>query len=347
MKKAIRLRSEPYGDGYKALIDYAIANGDTFVVGVHRYEGIDEEVSLYTKNYADLLTKLLPFRVAEYTFEELRQTSGVAYTPGVYYAYRCCEEAGALLKEAADSLYAWRGPDLPEDLTFRDREGNDFLLNIAHEEIGRLSVEEAEAERLSNEIEGLFLELSRHVDFDKFLDDAIRHQALSLHIENFGITEIPPRIGKLKRLKQLTLFEQNVRRLPRELFDIETLEELTIYCADLEEIPPEIGRLKRLRSLSIIGGSYYGVPVGGVIPKAAMSLNRLPDEIGELEALEHLTVNHTGIRELPGTMAGLRRLVTCNVENNLLDKRPGLLYELPRIRYVFTGSNPYSERKKR
>jgi hypothetical protein len=74
----------------------------------------------------------------------------------VYY-YRVNEDSKRLIKEAANSLYSWIPPDLPDDLTFY-KQGKPWLTNTAHEEQSSIETEdEGEIERIKN-IKGIEIE---------------------------------------------------------------------------------------------------------------------------------------------------------------------------------------------
>ena len=57
--------------------------------------------------------------------------------------------------------------------------------------------------------------------------------------------------AKSEKATSLDLSQKELRLLPPELFEIETLEELNLDRNKLVEIPDEIGKLKNLKSLSI------------------------------------------------------------------------------------------------
>lgn len=324
------------GKAYEQLIDFAIERTSFFVVA-DRYQLTER-----SEHCAALLARLKPYLVAERSYKELQGRNAIAYSEGTYYVYKCSEQAGVVLKEVNDSLYGWNLPFPLEDLCFLDAEGKDFLINIAHEEIGRIDIDEVEAELLSQNISGLFIKLEAHSQFDRFLDDAIRHQVDKLHITSFGITEIPDRIGELQQLKHLEIFDQNIKRLPPGLFDIHTLESLSIMTANLESIPKDIGNLTNLKSLTIYCGSYDQPAIGRkVIAKSDVSIDSLPPEIGELQQLEQLSIGYTRMKELPEEIVKLQKLRTLNAGNNMLTGEPAFLPRMKNLKYVNFSDSPF------
>ena len=57
--------------------------------------------------------------------------------------------------------------------------------------------------------------------------------------------------AKAEKAKSLDLSQKELRLLPPELFEIDSLEELNLDRNKLVEIPDEIAKLKNLKSLSV------------------------------------------------------------------------------------------------
>ncbi|MGM1047483.1 MAG: leucine-rich repeat domain-containing protein [Bacillota bacterium] len=324
------------GEAYRRLIDYVMERSRFFVLA-NRY-GMAESGE-------KVLTALKPFFIEKRRMGEMYPDNAIAYSEGTYYIYKCCSEAGEILKEIADGLFAWQNPNLPEDLCFWDERENDYLYVVAHEEMAGMNLDEAEAAALAKSIPGLFFRLPKYKnDFELFLDDAIYHQVSKLAIEAYGIQEIPDRISKLQSLKELTIFEQEVRRLPPALFDLTDLESLTIYTADLEGVPADIGRLINLKKLTICCGSYHSITdLSIIIPKEKLSLTQLPPEIGYLTNLEHLHISYTAITELPQEMESLSNLQSLYMNNNGLLKEPSFLERMTKLEQVNLDNNPFCD----
>ncbi|MBE1443717.1 leucine-rich repeat domain-containing protein [Paenibacillus sp. OAS669] len=266
----------------------------------------------------------------------------IAYSYGAtVYFYRSCQEAAQVLKEEADGLLAWQHPKLPEDLCFLDDSGKDWLINIAHEEIMTLNMDEEEGKALSEQVNGLFLQGEFNAELDAFLNDAIRHNAEKLYLSGYDLDHVPEKISRVTSLKSLTIFEGRIRRLPESLFELEQLEELIVYTADLLPLPKEIGRLHRLKRLQISCCSYYRWGEGEPLPaKETGSFRELPDEIGQLSQLEHLTINATPLSRLPSSIVNLKRLSFVDLSNNLFESRPIELSKLPSLQHVMFYQNP-------
>ena len=323
----MRFYTDPKAEAYERLIDYVIERTEKFVL-VENHLG-DREC------YAEVMHQLNPFLLERCSMEEMQAKSGANYSEGTYYIYRCCKGAGSVLKEAVNGLFDWRHPAMPEDLCFVDENGANFLYSTSHEEVCGIRLNEEEAEQLANLIPGLFIELESHRDFERFLDDAIKHQTDRLSISSYRLVEIPDRIRELKQLKFLEIFEQDISRLPPALFELRTLTTLQIMTADLECIPKGISNLQQLKNLTIYCGSSDRT-VEGWAPKAKSDLlfNRIPPELCQLKQLECLNISYTGITEIPPELEELTQLRYLNVSNSLIRNKPTFLARMPHLECV-------------
>jgi len=149
----ITIYNNPKGEAYRRLLDVAVAHCPSFVLA--------ERYPLQADGTARaVFVKLEPYLLQKVSARELRQQRKLEINysrDGWIYFYACTPESIEILKSSADSLLDWRHPALPEDLGFLDHDGNEWLSNIAHEEMMQLRISEEMAERLSQEIQGLFL----------------------------------------------------------------------------------------------------------------------------------------------------------------------------------------------
>ncbi|RKN71188.1 leucine-rich repeat domain-containing protein [Paenibacillus ginsengarvi] len=330
----IAIYNDPKGEAYRRLVDYAVRHSATFALAEREYRELSETC-------AYVFEALRPYLIRSRSCESLLGTSAIAYTrEGTIYVYRCCPEAADILKTASPSLFAWQHPQLPEDLTFMDEEGRDWLMNVAHEQSASLNIEEEEAKRLSEEIDGLFLTGEFNRSLDAMIRDAIRHNAEKLYIEGYGIDRIPEEVGLIRSLTTLSIFEDEVTRLPGSLFGLENLEHLRVNTADLDEIPAAIGKLKNLKMLEISCGCYRRREPGQpIIDNADVGVKRLPAEIGLLSKLEILVVNYTAIDALPPEFTQLTALKYADLARNRFDSVPPELDNLPNLMHVYMGQN--------
>lgn len=103
--------------------------------------------------------------------------------------------------------------------------------------------------------------------------------------------------GKTKRIG---CYRLNLIDLPPNLFDLDTLEELFLYEANISMISHKIGNLKNLKKLILTGNN----------------LTTLPEEIGTLSNLEYLDLSKNSFTELPVDVTKIKSLTTLNISYN-------------------------------
>jgi hypothetical protein len=143
------ITSEPKNDVYRRLVDLAFDLCDEFILVVH------EDLEL-NDNAKSVLEKLNDY------LKEMKEQSEWAGTRLGGYAYvhhyYTSPKAGEIIKEVSNSLYGWKQPHLPEDLSFY-KSGKPWLANTAHEKLSFiLSEDKSEIDRIVN-IKGLEIEL--------------------------------------------------------------------------------------------------------------------------------------------------------------------------------------------
>ncbi len=80
--------------------------------------------------------------------------------------------------------------------------------------------------------------------------------------EDFGPLEaIPATIGKLKKLRELKIGNNRVKRLPDSICDLESLEKLQVGNNWILELPAGLGRLKNLKKLVASLNCFKSLPV--------------------------------------------------------------------------------------
>ncbi|UJF35902.1 leucine-rich repeat domain-containing protein [Paenibacillus hexagrammi] len=344
----MRLHTDPRGEAYQQIIDIAIRKSEYFVLS----EKLANAAEPKRRSHLEALEALEPYlektvvihgeSIDEIMHVKKAYRSRAFYTAGTHYLYRCSAESGRILQQLANRLSDWAFPHLPEDLCFLKQGGGDFLYSVVHEHMYGMEITEEEATELSSAISGLFLDLKVHQDFDRLLDDAIRHRTDWLYISRHGLTELPERIRELTELRELEIFEQDLYRLPEVLFELSKLECLKILTADLESIPASISRLSNLRELSVhCGSSDRPTPGWRVKPKEEISLNYIPPEIGELQNLQLLTIQYNSIHELPLELLKLKNLRILNISMCMIKQKPGFLKQMKQLGYVNVSQGEY------
>jgi Leucine-rich repeat (LRR) protein len=137
-----------------------------------------------------------------------------------------------------------------------------------------------------------------------------------------SLTRLPPQIGELTNLIELSLSKNDISELPIEIFKLKKLQKLHLYDNKLTELPPQIGHLKNLKVLDL-GGTYNGSNDISVIPK----------EIKNLKKLEKFILSSNGIVEIIPEFGELSSLVHLDLKSNyaLSHKLPNVLTKLSKL----------------
>ncbi|PWA21988.1 toll/interleukin-1 receptor (TIR) domain-containing protein [Artemisia annua] len=114
-------------------------------------------------------------------------------------------------------------------------------------------------------------------------------------------------ICSLQHLQTLKLrFAGDIPEFPKDLGKLECLEELCLYSKKIKHLPDSICMLKRLKSLKVNDGPFFEKLTDNLLEK-------LPDDLGQLECLERLYVRSKKIEYLPDSICMLKRLKLLDV----------------------------------
>ena len=124
---------------------------------------------------------------------------------------------------------------------------------------------------------------------------------------------------------------------------MKSLESIEIYnCSNLK-------RFLEIPSCNIDGGTgIEQLASCKLVLETCSSLESLPsrlhnfdelDELGNLEALERLTVDGTAIREVPESLGQLSSLESLVLSNNNLERLPEILSQLSSLQYLQLSGN--------
>lgn len=132
----------------------------------------------------------------------------------------------------------------------------------------------------------------------KDLSDELRELKNLEFFSNCGcpsLREAPAVIAKLKKLRMIRLFQNNLEKIPDAYGELENLEQISFYQNRLSTLPDSFARLSKLKKLNL-GWNSFEV---------------LPAWLGQIRTLEWLAVFENPLREsndlgLPPTTQVLR-----------------------------------------
>jgi len=120
------------------------------------------------------------------------------------------------------------------------------------------------------------------------------------------IETIPPSIGNLINLKELSLTMNDIKVLPEELFKLSNLEILDLSFNKIKTISSSIGNLTNLKELHL----------------SFNEINNFPDELCKLPNLKKLYLSDNKIETLPSTITNLEKLEEYDLERNSIKNIP-------------------------
>ena len=172
-----------------------------------------------------------------------------------------------------------------------------------------------------------------------------RHLKLS---ENLAV--FPHEILSLKEtLEVLDLTGNQLSALPDELAGFGKLR--IIFCSEnrFTELPEVLGRCPALTMVGfkanrIATVSAKALPAGlRWLILTDNAIERLPDELGQYDALQKLMLAGNRLRELPASLANCRNLELLRIAANRIECFPEWLLALPRLAWLAYSGNPFSE----
>ncbi|KAI3827247.1 hypothetical protein L1987_01319 [Smallanthus sonchifolius] len=132
------------------------------------------------------------------------------------------------------------------------------------------------------------------------------------------IPEVPKDLWQLENLERLTLWSEVTKHLPDSICMLKHLKSLDLkYCWLLEQLPKDLGRLECLEELHLMDCiSLRDIPnsicnmkcLKYLLLPYCILVDKLPEELGLLECLKVLSIEGTGIRRLPQSIFKLKGL---------------------------------------
>ncbi|MEN3760204.1 leucine-rich repeat-containing protein kinase family protein [Aeromonas veronii] len=172
-----------------------------------------------------------------------------------------------------------------------------------------------------------------------------RHLKLS---ENLAV--FPHEILSLKEtLEVLDLTGNQLSTLPDELAGFGKLR--IIFCSEnrFTELPEVLGRCPALtmvgfKANQIVTVSAKALPAGlRWLILTDNAIERLPNELGQCDALQKLMLAGNRLRGLPASLANCRNLELLRIAANRIERFPEWLLSLPRLSWLACSGNPFSE----
>ncbi|CAI9284460.1 unnamed protein product [Lactuca saligna] len=156
-----------------------------------------------------------------------------------------------------------------------------------------------------------------------------------------SILEAPKDVDQLEYLEELDLSYTEIKNLPDTICVLKRLKSLKVKsCWNLEKLPKDLGRLECLKKLILSSAKIKELPDSICMLKHLELLNlsfcllleTLPEEIGRLENLKKLTLSSAKIKDLPDSICMLKNLESLQLHDCLLLEK--LPEDLGRLKYL-------------
>lgn len=128
-----------------------------------------------------------------------------------------------------------------------------------------------------------------------------------------GLTEIDPAIGNLKKLEMLYIANGNLKTLPEEFGNLESLTDLEIYnCSEMEELPACVGNLKSLVS--------FNASNNGWTPEAALRAFNTIANGKSNKKIQILYFRENNLPEVPASIRNMSSIGLLDLAYNKIEK---------------------------
>lgn len=152
---------------------------------------------------------------------------------------------------------------------------------------------------------------------------------------------------RLRIVKNLNLYDNNISKLGPEMYLLENLEVLDLYRNNLKFLPEEINQIKNLNTIAASHNNILRIPANlnhlNSLKKLYIHHNRIseiPDDLPE--SLELLDVGYNLLTEVSEPVLRLKNLKSLDYSNNKVSGDLDFLKELPTLEEIFLFKNDYA-----
>ncbi|MCP9263109.1 Leucine-rich repeat-containing protein 1 [Dirofilaria immitis] len=197
-------------------------------------------------------------------------------------------------------------------------------------------------DRNARTLEEMYLDCNHIKDLDKPLFRCRKLKILSLS-EN-EVIRLPSDIAYLTYLEELNL--KGNGKLPPTITQLTSMTSLGLNDISLTQMPHDIGQLRNLRSLEVRENLLRTVPSSisqlnqlRRLDLGHNELDDLPNELGMLENLEELYVDQNDLEALPESIVQCRSLEQLDVSENKLMVLPDEIGDLEKLDDLTVAQN--------
>ena len=120
-----------------------------------------------------------------------------------------------------------------------------------------------------------------------------------LWLQNKNLTSLPEGLGKLS-LYKVILTGNSFNDIPRQIYEISSLEELIFAVNPIHVFPCDLSRLKRLKSISF----------------AETGIKEINCDLSSLDSIAHFDISRNGLTKFPEQIKSIPNLSWISLQNN-------------------------------
>uniref|UniRef100_A0A3Q3CLB4 Erbin n=1 Tax=Haplochromis burtoni TaxID=8153 RepID=A0A3Q3CLB4_HAPBU len=173
----------------------------------------------------------------------------------------------------------------------------------------------------------------------------------SLDYSHCSLETVPKEIFNFeKTLQELYLDANQIEELPKQLFNCQLLNRLSMPDNDLTVLPAAIANLINLRELDVSKNSIQDFPENiknckglAIVEASVNPISKLPEGFTQLLSLTQLYLNDAFLEFLPASFGRLTKLQILELRENQLKMLPKSMQKLTQLERLDLGSNEFTE----
>ncbi|VBB25787.1 unnamed protein product [Acanthocheilonema viteae] len=167
-----------------------------------------------------------------------------------------------------------------------------------------------------------------------------------MYLDCNHIKDLDKPLFRCRKLKILSLSENEVIRLPSDIAHLTYLEELNLKGNDVSDLPEEIKNCIQLKILDLSSNPITRLPptITQLTSMTSLGLNdisltQMPHDIGQLRNLRSLEVRENLLRTIPPSISQLNQLRRLDLGHNELDDLPNEIGMLENLEELYVDQN--------
>lgn len=160
------------------------------------------------------------------------------------------------------------------------------------------------------------------------------------------IKDLDKPLFRCRKLRTLSLSENEIIRIPSDIANLGLLEELNLKGNDVSDLPEEIKSCTQLKVLDLSSNPITRLPLTITLLTSMthlglndISLTQMPQDIGKLRSLRSLEVRENLLRSVPSSISQLSQLQRLDLGHNELDDLPEQIGLLTSLQELYVDQN--------